>query len=884
MSKEKGNEQKLGRNHCRRPSTLAFGSSKLGVPSLERKSSSDPELGSRATVIGNERGFPAGLTVDELGLYRRRRPPTCLRPKDNLKPEEGSLKSITSEYRRRFIPHPVLPTDKRYYFGEDHLVDGLGAPEVSLVTNGAIDTDGKHQALVKRNVRSRKPEDGLKLEGEAILRPEYYDTFVDFPRQRPKVIRPRTHITSENHRELPMNLVTEKNAQYVLFDGARRPELARRQTTLHAEGDVLVKLSEIHSCYVPHEGAKRSDLARRKTSLRMEGEIDAITEQKDKYVGFPERCRAELSKRATQLCLEGEIDALTENNEKYILFRSPERTELKRRPTNLKLEGGVEKMTENSSNFIEFLEAKRAEMLRRSNNLHLEGDIQYASGYRDTYIDFPRERPIISRPRESLKQEGDLDITTEKKSQFIDFVSKCKRPDLARKPTNLRLEGKLESKPEYRDSYVDFPRQRPKVKKPDISLKPEGDIEKITEKKAQFIPFSISDRPVSVKRPPSSLRLEGEMNTNPEYKESFTNFPRERPVVKKPAGHLQHDPKTLLLFVDEPVKEPRGPGRPPESNLRSQTGIATNPDHRSSHADLPRERAVTRRTQGHLGRQNRDTTLSDSPITRGHSERRHRRTSDVEVESKRTYVDYTARGRTPSRRRPEDNMQRARNSSLATEISSPHMSRRLNVSTSVAPMATHGPGVYHSVSRVEPMSRAKAVTFELGGSRPKTCPWGDSTGALRQNTKEPSQLPAADTGSYEPTFRLHVMNVDDAYDENDDFARRRRRGRRRPSSRSSPPHPTLSRSIVSSRAPSPEIAHQFPTTPQVQYPLFPLKNNSNPAFVVLDDLNNNSRMSQAPMATPRSNFLQIPPGKQQPQRGGSHGNWMAPWHDAPASI
>jgi hypothetical protein len=70
----------------------------------------------------------------------------------------------------------------------------------------------------------------------------------------------------------------------------------------------------------------------------------------------------------------------------------------------------------------------------------------------------------------------------------------------------------------------------------------------------------------------------------------------------------------------------------------------------------------------------------------------------------------------------------------------------------------------------------------------------------------------------------------------------------------------------------------------VQYPLHQLEKNNNRAFVVLDDLNNNSRLSQAPTAIPRSNFLEIPPNKQQPQRGGNHGNWMPPWHDAPTSI
>jgi len=78
-----------------------------------------------------------------------------------------------------------------------------------------------------------------------------------------------------------------------------------------------------------------------------------------------------------------------------------------------------------------------------------------------------------------------------------------------------------------------------------------------------------------------------------------------------------------------------------------------------------------------------------------------------------------------------------------------------------------------------------------------------------------------------------------------------------------------------------------PTPPQVQYPLHQLQQDNSPAFVVLGDLNNNnnnnSHLSQTLTAVPRSNFLEIPPSKQQPRRGSGH-NWMPSWHDAPTSI
>ncbi|PSN39425.1 hypothetical protein C0J52_12347 [Blattella germanica] len=838
----------------RRPSTLVFNNSRLGVPTLEKKSSSDPELGGRTTVFGHEGGLPPGLTVDELSLYRRRRPPSHLRPQDNLRPEEGSLKAIKSEYNTRYKPPPYLPSDAER---EDHLVEILGASEGSLITAVNTDRDGEHQVLIKKGRRRRRPEDGLKLEGETLFRPEYHDTFVDFPRQRPKVTRPRTHITAENHKQIPMDLLTEKNAQYVFFDTAKRSELARRPTILRNEGELLVKQSELHSQFVPHEGAKKADLARRKTSLRMEGDIETKTEQKEKFTGFTEGRRAELAKRRTQLSMEGEMDTLTENNEKYINYfpySSPKKFQIKKRPTNLKLEGEMLKVTENADNYIEFIEAKRSEIMKRSNNLSLEGPLELAPEYRETYIDFPRERPVLRRPSVHLKQEGELNTTTEKSSQFIDYVSGSKRTEIARKPTNLSLEGEIESKPEYRESFVDFPRQRPKVKKPDASLKPEGEIDTLTEKEAQFVPFSNSERSPVVKRPPVSLRLEGEMQTNPEYKESYVNFPRERPTVRKPTGQLQSDKNTQLLLTADPFKRPRGPGRPPDCNLRSDGRIDSDPEYRSSFVDLPRERPVSRRPQGHFKRQNGESKMSDSQMSRSHSERRHRRLSEIEGEHRRTFVDYTSRERTPSRRRrPEDSLNVVGSSSLVAALSSPRASRRISPTTRVVPPAQH----HVAQPIVEPRQRSKTVTFELGGHRPRTCPWSDSKVTSRQDTESEDSLPVE---SDEPSFRLHVMNVDETCDENDDFARRRRRGRRRRASRISVKQPVV-------------------------YPLRQAEQNNNPAFVVLDDLNNNSRFSQAATAIPRSNFLEIPPSKQHPRRGGGHHvTWMPPWHDAPTSI
>nr|CAD7267274.1 unnamed protein product [Timema shepardi] len=444
----------------------------LAASYLEKKSSSEPELNAALkepqqqywTTFGH--GFPPGVTVDELFHYRRRRAPGHLRPQDNLHPEEGTLKALKSEYRRCFHTHD-LTFDKE---NESSNANSLGKK------------------------RQQYPLDSLKLEGEFFLQPEYFDTFVDFPRHRPFPTRPRTQIHISND-DINAEKMSESITQYVCHPGANRAELARIPTSLRSEGEMLME-SEFSSSYIIYKGSQRAELARRNTSLKMEGGMESTTENMEKFVKYISPKKSELVRRTSNLRMEGDMEKISEIRAKYIGFVCPKRAVLMRRPTSLHLEGDIERNTEKRAQFIEFLKVKRTEISKPTSNLKLEGELEHRPEYRDFFIDFPRARPLIHRPICNLKPEGIIENMTEKRAQFVEYLlSQCSRSEIMKMPSSLKIEGEQEYKPEYREIYTNFPRERPTIaKQREGNLKLEGDIDLMTETNSQFVNNPVSQQ------------------------------------------------------------------------------------------------------------------------------------------------------------------------------------------------------------------------------------------------------------------------------------------------------------------------------------------------------------------------------------------------------
>ncbi|KAL0271737.1 UNVERIFIED_CONTAM: hypothetical protein PYX00_008734 [Menopon gallinae] len=444
-------------------------------------------------------GFPPGVTVDELKKYRRRRQISDSRPKDNLQPEEGSLKSYQSEYKRHFRAYEPV------YFG----------------------FDDKYQ-------KAREIEE----KGD----PTPKESFGDLRRERSVPRRPPCNL--ELPKEQPMESATEKNSQYVPYVNPERRRLLRKSTALKPEGEMTSE-TEVRCQFREYENPEKTLPIRRPPSLRLEGDFETLTsEQKEKFIGHILGERPVLKKKNTLLKMEGEFDFLTEKQVSYVRHGNSERLRTRKRSTSLKLngeveffpeykscyvdfprsrpltykptenlrnEGDIESQTETKTKFIDFREFPVSLPARPVNNLQTEGGLDIRPEYKENFVDFPRSRPFTLRPENHLKQEGDFEMKTENNEELAKILNvDAKRPLRVRRPSNLKLEGELQFSTEKSDMFKGhevFDRLPPARREGNLLL--EGEFDFKTEKGEKYV-FSEVPEPSDFRKRSSFLRSGGE--------------------------------------------------------------------------------------------------------------------------------------------------------------------------------------------------------------------------------------------------------------------------------------------------------------------------------------------------------------------------------------
>ncbi|XP_012284520.1 uncharacterized protein LOC105701937 [Orussus abietinus] len=529
----------------------------LSIPSdLDRSSS--PAAGTGARVKARTRGkakargrWPLapeaeGLTVDELARHRRRRV--------QGRPEDGPG-LCRPENREEDDP---LVTEYRRAFGE----------------------------VSKENLRPflrKKPEDCLHLEGlfdDAVsshLDFRFYPEHLRVPR-RSRAPADGVSLAGPSGEDAAMETETESSRFVAHSDLSARPPPVRRGTSLKRGGDFRADTE--YSAYVAHQGRHRAELARRPTSLKMEGDLDAVTEKRDKFVEW----------------------------------LNASRPEPMRLPSNLKLEGDLETATESRDKYVPFVGTRRPELLRQSAHLKMEGDFGYVPEYRDVFRPFGLgERRMPRKPETNLGPSGDFYGTTETSEKYVhpsrreeESVVRVEAPEEEEEAVEA-LVSKMEDWkgppleiPEYRDAYRDFPRERPKLARPEdeigradgskvssspalsrfstkIDLDPEykskylqdakdaGDAKDrlvfrkppttsrpsplsgssgrlddlASEVRSQYVPYGRVPR-VETLRMPANLRLEGSMDLRPEYRNAYCAV-RDPPVSSEPRMHRRRD-------------------------------------------------------------------------------------------------------------------------------------------------------------------------------------------------------------------------------------------------------------------------------------------------------------------------------------------------------
>ncbi|XP_043591036.1 uncharacterized protein LOC122571410 isoform X5 [Bombus pyrosoma] len=314
------------------------------------------------------------------------------------------------------------------------------------------------------------------------------------------------------------------------------------------------------------ESNKRIEDFRTKDSIgdRRISNQKGVKEQEEKHTELPiknTKDRTSLEQMNNDKTMETEAT----NSKLANHTNPPKRPFLIRRGTTLKHDGELYTDTETYSSYVGYEGIRRPELLRQNTNLKLNGEANFVAEYADVFKKHnskERSRPI--KPEIHLKTGNSFFQSTEHTDSFID--SRTKKPQLTsesnkaaeeaekkqkklieKKEKNKELEmlvSKLEDLkcppleiPEYKDAYKDFPRERPKI------VKPEDEIGRADGTK--------------ISSPSPTPRFTSKIDQDPEYKSKYLDYQRDHPVYRKPPLNLRSTyifPKHTRFGRQEPKR------------------------------------------------------------------------------------------------------------------------------------------------------------------------------------------------------------------------------------------------------------------------------------------------------------------------------------------
>ncbi|XP_033356653.1 uncharacterized protein LOC117237113 isoform X3 [Bombus vosnesenskii] len=286
--------------------------------------------------------------------------------------------------------------------------------------------------------------------------------------------------------------------------------------------------------------------------------------QEEKHTELPiENTKDETS--LEQMNNDKTMETETTNSKLASHTKPPKRPFLIRRGTTLKHDGELYTDTETYSSYVGYEGIRRPELLRQNTNLKLNGEANFVAEYADVFKKHnskERSRPI--KPEIHLKTGNSFFQSTEHTDNFIDF--RTKEPQLTsesnkiaeetekrqkklmeKKEKNKELEmlvSRLEDLkcppleiPEYKDAYKDFPRERPKI------VKPEDEIGRADGTK--------------ISSPSPTPRFTSKIDQDPEYNSKYLDYQRDHPVYRKPPLNLRSTyilPKYTRFGRQEPKR------------------------------------------------------------------------------------------------------------------------------------------------------------------------------------------------------------------------------------------------------------------------------------------------------------------------------------------
>lgn len=303
--------------------------------------------------------------------------------------------------------------------------------------------------------------------------------------------------------------------------------------------------------------------------------MDIRSEQKSQFRAYPDdvisRARPPMVKKPNNLHLIGNIELFPEYRSKYIPYSldsinrsnkipcyhsKHERRKSKESRVDCERKDiveGISRQREEQENMADARQVREAKILNNNygvgcmNRYHEKLDYEnnnYIPEYRSKY------RPVIGEKSSLIPQnshfekyDDEFNSTSEYNNRYKSYDQFTKSAPI-KKQDNLYLKGDTQMRPEYKDRYkeIDYKsyNRQQSIKHQD-NLHTDGKFPlQVPEYSEKYRGYDVNNTmPERSKGREDYLRLNGDMEYDAEYRNNYVEFPRQRPIVKKPSTHIQ---------------------------------------------------------------------------------------------------------------------------------------------------------------------------------------------------------------------------------------------------------------------------------------------------------------------------------------------------------
>ncbi|KAG5673823.1 hypothetical protein PVAND_003837 [Polypedilum vanderplanki] len=319
----------------------------------------------------------------------------------------------------------------------------------------------------------------------------------------------------------------------------------------------------------------RIGMIRRPTNIKLNpGVMDIKSEQKSQFRAYSDdifsSARPAMIKKPNNLHLTGKIELQPEYRSKFIPYsfdsvyksNKPQcfHTKPRERREVDRTNHCKNREKENYRRESEDMQESRKIIDMRQN---YESDM-YQPEYKSKYKPVIGQRSsIIQQPCHFQKFNDEFNAVSEYNNRYKTYDQFTKSAPI-KKQDNLYMRGETQMQPEYKDRYKEidyksYVRQPPLRQQDNLYSNERGPYQNVPEYAEQYKDYN-AGQPERGRAREDYLQLNGDMEYDAEYRNNYVEFPRQRPIVRKPSTHIQlssndrkeRKPDNFSLPIDVP--------------------------------------------------------------------------------------------------------------------------------------------------------------------------------------------------------------------------------------------------------------------------------------------------------------------------------------------